>query len=116
MKIWTHRIAQNMNKNFEKFCPEYLGHNFSIFFVHILGNATTSYFRFEIYWPLVRPNEPDQPDLNIDHDDHPDPTQPDFGLSGSNKTHNRLGWVQIGFIKYIIGLNPYLNPSCGQPD
>ena len=37
-----------------KCCPEYLGQNFSNFFVHILGNATTSNFRFEIYWPLIR--------------------------------------------------------------
>ena len=34
MKIWSPRIAQNI-------------------FVHILGNVTTSYFHFEIYWPLV---------------------------------------------------------------
>ena len=37
---------------FEKFCPEYLGQNFSKFFVQILGNVMTSYFHFEIYWPL----------------------------------------------------------------
>ena len=37
----------------QKFCSEYLGQNFSNFFVHILGNGTTSYFRFEIYWPLL---------------------------------------------------------------
>ena len=43
-KIWTKKI--------EKFCPKYSGQNFSNFFVHILGNATTSYFHFEIYWPL----------------------------------------------------------------
>ena len=42
-KIWT--------KKFEKFCPEHLGQNFSIFLVHILGNAT-SYFHSEISWPL----------------------------------------------------------------
>ena len=53
MKIWSHRIAQNINKKFENFCPEYLGHNFSNFFVHILGNAKTPYFLFEIYWPLT---------------------------------------------------------------
>ena len=49
MKIWSRPIAQNMNEKFEKFSPEYLGQNFSNFFVNILGNATTSYFRFEIY-------------------------------------------------------------------
>ena len=53
MKIWSCRIAQNMNEKFEKFWPEYLGQNFSNFFVHILGNATTSYFHSEISWPLV---------------------------------------------------------------
>ena len=42
-----------MNEKFENFCPEYLGQNFSNFFVHILGNVTTLYFHFEIYWPLV---------------------------------------------------------------
>ena len=47
MKIWSRRIAQNMN---EKFCSEYLGQNFSNFFVYILGNATT---HFEISWPFV---------------------------------------------------------------
>ena len=41
-------------KKFEKFCPEHLGQNFSNFFVHILGNTMTSYFHFEIYWPLMR--------------------------------------------------------------
>ena len=45
-KIWT--------KKFEKFFPEYLGQNFSTFFVHILGNATTSYFHSEINWPLTK--------------------------------------------------------------
>ena len=38
-KIWTEK--------FEKFCP------FSNFFVHILGNATTSYIHSEISWPSV---------------------------------------------------------------
>ena len=40
------------NKKFEKFCPKYSGQSFSNFFVHILGNATTSYFHSEISWPL----------------------------------------------------------------
>ena len=44
-KIWT--------KKFEKFCPEYLGQNFSIFFVRILSNATTSNFHSEISWSLL---------------------------------------------------------------
>ena len=44
-KIWT--------KKFENFCPEYLGQNFSIFFVHILGKATTSYFQSDTSWPLI---------------------------------------------------------------
>ena len=52
MKILSIPSAQNMNKKFEKFCPEHLGQIFSNFFVHILGNATTSYFRFEMYRPL----------------------------------------------------------------
>ena len=52
MKIRSHPIAQNMNGKFEKFCPECLGQNFSNFSVHILGNATTSYFHSEISWPL----------------------------------------------------------------
>ena len=38
-KIWTEK--------FEKFCP------FSNFFVHFLGNATTSYIHSEISWPLT---------------------------------------------------------------
>ena len=44
-KIWS--------KKFEKFCPEYLRQNFSNLFVHIFGNATTSYFHYEISWPLL---------------------------------------------------------------
>jgi hypothetical protein len=32
----------------KKFCPEYLRQKFSKNFVHILGNATTSYFHSEI--------------------------------------------------------------------
>ena len=47
MKIWSHRITSKL----EKFCPK-LGQNFSNFFVHILGNATTSYFHSVISWPL----------------------------------------------------------------
>ena len=43
-----------MNKKIEKFCPEHLGPNFSKKFFHILDYATTSYFHFEIYWPLSR--------------------------------------------------------------
>ena len=31
-------------KKLEKFCPEYLGQNFSKMFVHILGNATTGWY------------------------------------------------------------------------
>ena len=53
MKIWSRRIAQNMNEKFEKFCPKSLEHNFSKFFVHILGNAMTSHFHSEISWALV---------------------------------------------------------------
>ena len=41
-----------MDEKFENFCPEYLGQNFSHFFVHILGNTTTSYFHSEISWSL----------------------------------------------------------------
>ena len=47
---WSRRIAQYMN---EKFCRKYSGQNFSVFFVHILGNVTTSYLHSEISWPLV---------------------------------------------------------------
>ena len=54
MKIWSCPIAQNMNGNFEKFCSEHLGQNFSKFYRHILGNASTLYFHFEIYWPLPK--------------------------------------------------------------
>ena len=37
-----------------------LGLTFSNFFVHILGNSTTSYFRSEIARPLMSPQEPFQ--------------------------------------------------------
>ena len=55
MKIWSRRIAQNMNEIFWKILPWYytIGQNFSNFFVHILGNATTSYIHSEISWPLA---------------------------------------------------------------
>ena len=55
---------QNENMKSSQHCPKYeqkkmknsalsiQGRIFQIF-VHILGNATTSYFHFEIYWPLV---------------------------------------------------------------
>ena len=36
----------------EQFCTGKLVDNFSNFFVHILGKATTSYFHSEISWPL----------------------------------------------------------------
>ena len=63
---------------------------------------------------VVRPNEPDQPD----------PTQPEFGPWGPNPTRlnpnldpggptrPEIGFKSgsFGFIKYIIGLNPNLNP------
>ena len=68
----------------------------------------------------MRPNEPDQPD----------PTQPKFGPCGPNPTRlnpNLDPWGptrpeigvksgSFGFIKYIKGLNPNLNPFRGQPD
>ena len=46
-----------MNKKIEKFCPKYSGQNFSNFFVHILGNATSSYFHSEISWPDLCRNQ-----------------------------------------------------------
>ena len=68
----------------------------------------------------MQPNEPDQPH----------PTQPEFGPWGPNPTRLNPNldagaptWPEIGFklgsfgfIKYIIGLNPNLNPFWGQPD
>ena len=69
---------------------------------------------------LVPPNESDQPD----------PTQPKFGSWGPNPTQlnpnldpggptrPKIGFKlgSFGFIKYIIGLYPNLNPFWGQPD
>ena len=51
MKIWSHcpKYEQNNEKKLQ-------GRIFLIFFVHILANATTSYFQSEISWPLVRSN------------------------------------------------------------
>ena len=41
------KVRKFQNENMESsYCPN--------FFVHILGNATTSYFHFEIYWPLPK--------------------------------------------------------------
>ena len=48
-EIFTVYLTSTKGK---KFCPEYLGQNFSNFFVHILGNVTTLYFHSEISWPL----------------------------------------------------------------
>ena len=45
-----------MNEKIWKILSWVLGTKFLNFFVHILGNTTTSYFRFEIYWPLVHSN------------------------------------------------------------
>ena len=36
-----------------KILPWHYGAEFFYFFVHILGNATTSYIHSEIFWPLV---------------------------------------------------------------
>ena len=47
------------------------------------------------------PNELDQPDPNFD---------PNFDPEGPTQPKNGSGRVQIGYIKYIIGLNPNLNP------
>ena len=41
MNILSRRISQNMNGKIRKILPCDLGQNFSNFFVHILGNATT---------------------------------------------------------------------------
>ena len=41
-----------MNGKIWKILPWSLGQNFSNFFIHILGNATTSCYHSEIYWPL----------------------------------------------------------------
>ena len=42
MKIWSRRIAQSMNEKIWKILPWILKAEFFIFFVYILGNATTS--------------------------------------------------------------------------
>ena len=63
---------------------------------------------------LVQPNEPDQPDLNLTriltlraNATRLNPSlDPGLGAQPNQKT----GGIQIGFIKYIIGLNPILNP------
>ena len=52
MKIWSRRIAQNMNEKIWKILPQVFRAEFFNFFVHILGNATISYFHSEISWPL----------------------------------------------------------------
>ena len=46
------------------------------------------------------------------------PTRPDSTRVWTLRARpeNGSGWVQIRFIKYIIGLNPNLNPFRGQPD
>ena len=54
---------------------------------------------------LVRPNEPNQPDPNL--------TQI---LTLRAQPYPKMGRVQIVFIKYIIGLNPNLNPFLCQLD
>ena len=46
---------------------------------------------------------------NFDPEGQPDQSQPDFGPIRPDPK-NGSGWVQIKFIKYIIGLNPNLNP------
>ena len=52
MNLRSRRIAQNMNEKIWKILPGDLGQNFSKIFVHILGNAATSYIHSEISWPL----------------------------------------------------------------
>ena len=64
-KIWNIltflKVRKFQNENMESsHCPKYERifflnlQNFTIFFVHVLGNATTSYFHFEIYWHLPK--------------------------------------------------------------
>ena len=50
--IWSCCIAQNMNHKIRKILPWRIGQNFSNCFVHILGNAKSSYIHSEISWPL----------------------------------------------------------------
>ena len=65
-------------------------------------NCTLGGFR-EIPFILVQPNEPDQ-------------TQPEFGPWGPTRPEIGFKSGSFRFIKYIIGLNPNLNPNWGQPD
>ena len=65
--LYLLKVRKFQNKNMKSsHCPKYerkfwkilpwipiFGQNFSNFFVHILGNATTSHFNSEIFWPLV---------------------------------------------------------------
>ena len=51
--MWSRRIAQNKNEKIRKILPWSIGQNLSIFFVHTLGNATTSCIHSEISWPLA---------------------------------------------------------------
>ena len=56
MKIWSRRTAQLKNENISKILPQVFKAEFFKFFIHILGNATTSYFHSEISWPLKPPS------------------------------------------------------------
>ena len=48
MKIQSRCIDQNMSEKIRKILTEISSQNVSNFFVHILGNATNSYFYSEI--------------------------------------------------------------------
>ena len=55
----------------------------------------------------MNPTNPVQLSPNLKPGAQPDPSHPEFGPWGPNPTQN---WVQIGYIEYIIGLNPKLKP------
>jgi hypothetical protein len=67
---------------------------------------------------LVQPNEPDQPDPTQFGPWGPNPTWLNPNLDPGDPTRPEIGFKlgSFGFIKYIIELNPNLNPIWGQPD
>jgi len=63
----------------------------------------------------VNPPNPTRLSPNLDSGG---PTQLNPNLDPGDSTRPEIGFIlgSFGFIKYIIGLKPYLNPICGQPD
>ena len=94
---------------------EYQGKISQIFFVHILGNMTTSNFHFEISWPLVTILKALETILCVIFGSDRPWKKPRFTFVKKNKTLHRGAFCQFPFRRiYYYGSNKATGKETGK--